>query len=318
MEMGARFVCLATPPRCGLCFGALSPGAATTGKKIASSYRSSKVRPFLGTSLWKLLPQDSFVSRRPPLINAAKQSGNQGKNSKTPPSADKLDDEKLTESSRLEGQAVEEKVNKKNSDIKTAPAAREEVLKACVNTSAALAIAGIAIRQGTHWAAEANWSVPDCYLGMTYNFQAWHLGVTLGTVTLIASLRQILLSTWPEFSQSSRQSNKQVLSSLELNDYLLVSFLPGISEELLFRGAILPLIGVDWRGVVFSGLVFGILHISGGRNAAFAAWASFVGCVYGLAAIITNDLAVPMVAHSVANLVAAYVWRIESNNDTKI
>lgn len=43
-----------------------------------------------------------------------------------------------------------------------------------------------------------------------------------------------------------------------------------------------------------------------------------MGCVYGLAAIITNDLAVPMVAHSVANLVAAYVWRIESNNDTKI
>lgn len=43
-------------------------------------------------------------------------------------------------------------------------------------------------------------------------------------------------------------------------------------QELLFRGALLPLVGVDWRGVAASGLVFGILHISGGRNVAFATW----------------------------------------------
>lgn len=107
----------------------------------------------------------------------------------------------------------------------------------------------------------------------------------------------------------------QVLSSLEPLDYIVVSFLPGISEviflivgffkiapilrqaiernwcyflmqgfsyiisshkhvfqELLFRGALLPLVGVDWRGAAASGLVFGILHISGGRNVAFATW----------------------------------------------
>jgi membrane protease YdiL (CAAX protease family) len=43
-------------------------------------------------------------------------------------------------------------------------------------------------------------------------------------------------------------------------------------QELFFRGAILPLVGVDWRGIAVAGLVFGILHITGGRNAAFAAW----------------------------------------------
>lgn len=45
--------------------------------------------------------------------------------------------------------------------------------------------------------------------------------------------------------------------------------------------------------------------------------ASFVGVVYGLAAISTTDLAVPMIAHSVANLVAAYVWRIEEDDNLK-
>jgi hypothetical protein len=197
----------------------------------------------------------------------------------------------------------------------TVTVTREQVLKACVNTSVAIGATGLAIRQATHYAVEANWSIPDCYVGMPYSFELWHLGATAGTVVLVASLRQILLSTWPEFSQSSRQSTKQVLGPLQLNDYLVVSFLPGISEELLFRGAILPLVGADWRGVTVAGLIFGILHVTGNRNAAFAAWASFVGIVYGFVAISTADLAVPMVAHSVANLVAAYAWRIQEDND---
>ena len=43
-------------------------------------------------------------------------------------------------------------------------------------------------------------------------------------------------------------------------------------QELFFRGAILPLVGVDWSGAAVAGLIFGILHLTGGRNAAFAAW----------------------------------------------
>lgn len=43
-------------------------------------------------------------------------------------------------------------------------------------------------------------------------------------------------------------------------------------QELLFRGALLPLIAPDWQGVAISGIVFGTLHLSGGRNSAFALW----------------------------------------------
>lgn len=42
-----------------------------------------------------------------------------------------------------------------------------------------------------------------------------------------------------------------------------------------------------------------------------------MGILYGFVAIYTADLAVPMVAHSVANLVAAYAWRIQEDNDLK-
>lgn len=88
----------------------------------------------------------------------------------------------------------------------------------------------------------------------------------------------------------------------------MVSFVPGISEELLFRGALIPALFTDWRGVVISGIVFGALHNTGGRNVAFAAWASAVGCLYGFAFLLTEDVYVPIFAHSCANLFSAMYW----------
>eukprot|EP01018_Ginkgo_biloba_P024612 Gb_34786 [translate_table: standard] len=100
-----------------------------------------------------------------------------------------------------------------------------------------------------------------------------------------------------------------VLRSLEIWDYALVSFLPGISEELLFRGALLPLIGLDWKGATAVGIIFGALHFGGGRKSAFAVWASFVGIVYGFAAISSASLIVPMASHSLNNIVGGLLWR---------
>ena len=38
----------------------------------------------------------------------------------------------------------------------------------------------------------------------------------------------------------------QVLANLSCADLLWVSFLPGFSEELLFRGALIPALGAEW------------------------------------------------------------------------
>ena len=46
-------------------------------------------------------------------------------------------------------------------------------------------------------------------------------------------------------------------------------------------GALLPALGGGWLGAVGAGAVFGALHVGGGRNAAFAAWAGGVGLLYG-------------------------------------
>lgn len=66
------------------------------------------------------------------------------------------------------------------------------------------------------------------------------------------------------------------------------------------------------RGVLLSGVIFGLLHNSGGRNPAFAAWATGVGCLYGGAFLLTHNIWVPAVAHSVANFVSAAVWKARS------
>lgn len=109
------------------------------------------------------------------------------------------------------------------------------------------------------------------------------------------------------FTQYSLSLNVQVLTSLEPVDYLVVSFLPGISEvlrksclsslfvlqfiklvimlhasvssyygmsvqELLFRGALLPLTGNNWNSVLLVATLFGILHLGSGRKSSFAIW----------------------------------------------
>nr|GEW12718.1 zinc finger, RING/FYVE/PHD-type [Tanacetum cinerariifolium] len=90
-----------------------------------------------------------------------------------------------------------------------------------------------------------------------------------GLVILISSSRFLLLKTWSDFAESSEASNQLVLTSLEPLDYAFVAFLPGISEELLFRGALLPLIGINLTSATAVAALFGILHLGSGRKFSF-------------------------------------------------
>jgi membrane protease YdiL (CAAX protease family) len=143
----------------------------------------------------------------------------------------------------------------------------------------------------------------------------------------------------------------QVLSPLAPADLLWVAVLPAASEELLFRGALIPAISPDWwvwsnacarqysswcfrvrgfccgvlmcchfvcrRGALIAGVVFGLLHTSGGRNAAFAAWASAVGCTYGAAFLYTSNIYVPVLAHSLANVAAGALWMEQNSSSSR-
>ncbi|KAB1201200.1 hypothetical protein CJ030_MR0G004681 [Morella rubra] len=194
---------------------------------------------------------------------------------------------------------------------------RGAVLQACTITSGFIAALGIIIRQVSHVASVEGLPILDCAAEVSFGFEIWHLELITGLVVLISSCRYLLLKTWPDFAVSSEAANRQVLSSLQLLDYIIVAFLPGISEELLFRGALLPLFGLDWKSVSLVAAVFGVLHLGNGRKYSFAVWACFVGLVYGYATILSSSIIVPMASHAANNLVGGILWRYTSNSSQK-
>ncbi|KAJ0095781.1 hypothetical protein Patl1_16826 [Pistacia atlantica] len=160
---------------------------------------------------------------------------------------------------------------------------RSSVLQACTVTCGILATLGLIIRQVSHVASVEGFPIHDCSN-----------------------------EAWPDFAESSEAANQQVLTSLEPLDYLVVAFLPGVSEELLFRGALLPLFGTNWTSVLVIATIFGVLHLGNGRKYSFAVWATFVGFLYGYATIVSNSVIVPMASHSLNNLVGGILWRYTS------
>ncbi|KAH7856845.1 hypothetical protein Vadar_006134 [Vaccinium darrowii] len=189
---------------------------------------------------------------------------------------------------------------------------RGAVLQACTVTSGLIAALGIVIRQVSHVASAEGWPILDCSTEVSLSFQLWHLQLITGLVILISSCRFLLLKTWPDFAESSEAANQQVLTSLQPLDYMIVAFLPGITEELLFRGALLPLFGINWKSAMLVAALFGVLHLGSGRKYSFAIWATFVGFVYGYATILSSSLVVPMASHAANNLVGGILWRYSS------
>lgn len=210
----------------------------------------------------------------------------------------------LSDKSSLEDNSVEPVQSTLNNI-----ASRSDVLQACTVTSGLIAALGILIRQVSHVASMEGLPIHDCSTEVSFGIEMWHLELTTGLVILISSCRYLLLKTWPDFAESTEAANQQVLTSLQPLDYLVVSFLPGITEELLFRGALLPLFGMDWKSVLLAATIFGVLHLGNGRKYSFAIWATFVGFVYGYATIVSSSLVVPMASHALNNLAGGLLWR---------
>ena len=79
--------------------------------------------------------------------------------------------------------------------------------------------------------------------------------------------------------------------------------------------AIIPASFPDWRGAVLSGVIFGLLHNSGGRNLAFAGWAAGVGVLYGGLFLYSENIWVPITAHAAANFCSAVAWKAKQSSE---
>ena len=91
----------------------------------------------------------------------------------------------------------------------------------------------------------------------------------------------------------------EVLRGITPGSALVIAIVSALGEEILFRGALQPLVG-PWLAAA----IFGAAHLPIDRN--FAAWPLFAfaaGLALGYSATASGSLVAPIVAHFVVNWV---------------
>lgn len=156
---------------------------------------------------------------------------------------------------------------------------------------------------------------PAAFLPVTWSVQGLLLGVGLAIGITLAS--SVVYRLWADYRESADFYLDFVLRPLALPDLIWLGLLPGLSEEYLFRGVLLPAIGFNSIGVILSGLCFGLLHLAGRQHWPYAVWATAVGLVLGFSALLTGNLLVPITAHILTNFVSGLIWKVSQENDAR-
>lgn len=153
-------------------------------------------------------------------------------------------------------------------------------------------------------------------LSVQFSLQAflWSVGLAAG-ITLTSG---IIYRLWPAYRRSADTYLELVIKPLEWTDLIWLGLLPGLSEELLFRGVMLPALGLNIAAVAISSVLFGVLHLSGNGQWPYVVWATVVGFALGYCALITGNLVVPVVAHVITNLVSGLLWKISHRQQANI
>jgi uncharacterized protein len=103
------------------------------------------------------------------------------------------------------------------------------------------------------------------------------IGIAIGLG--ITGLSSIVYAIWATYRESADFYLTMVLKPLALPDMIWLGLLPGLSEELLFRGVMLPAMGLDPIGIFLSSLCFGVLHMTNIQQWPYAVWATLVGMI---------------------------------------
>jgi len=119
-------------------------------------------------------------------------------------------------------------------------------------------------------------------------------GVALGLG--VVALSRWAVARW-SVARALHTSFRDVLGPLTSREIIILALASAVGEELLFRGALLP-----WIGLVPQAALFALLHIGPGRRFLFWTASAFVlGLACGELAKLTGDLGGVIAAHFTIN-----------------
>ncbi|WP_066425899.1 CPBP family intramembrane glutamic endopeptidase [Anabaena sp. 4-3] len=192
-------------------------------------------------------------------------------------------------------------VEQKKQDPEIPYLTRTQVLVAMGATATLLwIVAKVWLRLGNFLLFEWHWYPRDFALG-------------LGVGVMITVLSGLAYRLYPPYRQSADYYLELVLKPLVWPDLIWLGLLPGLSEELLFRGVMLSALGLDHFAVIGSSVCFGILHLSGSQQWPYVIWATIIGIILGYSALLSGNLLVPIVAHMMTNWVSSCLWKLQNS-----
>ena len=162
----------------------------------------------------------------------------------------------------------------------------------------AMALVAVVWRVGLYH--EPIWWLEDPAGALPANAGAWWrdlglgLGVALGVVAVSYGMTEA--TGW---GRRMAAAMAEPLRGLGVPDALLLSSASGLAEELFFRGALQPRVGL-----VAASLLFGALHFAPRRDLLpWTVFAVLMGFAFGAMYEWTGNLLAPVVAHTVINAI---------------
>ncbi|MEY4511236.1 MAG: hypothetical protein RLZZ450_3358 [Pseudomonadota bacterium] len=120
------------------------------------------------------------------------------------------------------------------------------------------------------------------------------LAALVTLITVVSTRWLVARTTW---ARKLHGTLRAALLGATPQRLLLLAVASSVAEELFFRAALLP-----WIGLFASSLVFGLLHVSSRETyLGWMLWASLMGAVFGVLFVGSGGLLAPIVAHAAIN-----------------
>ena len=124
------------------------------------------------------------------------------------------------------------------------------------------------------------------------------VAVGIATGALLLAGAWLMERAVPGFRRTSKRLERLVRDlRLPPGGALLAALVSGVSEELFFRGWLLPTAGLWWQALAFM-----LLHPAGRSGLSYTAYTGVAGLVFGAVTLATGSLWPALIAHVGVNL----------------